>query len=91
MLDDLVGNQYNNDRSPGVRDSFSVFPTFQKMEPGSKERYAMPPYFTPGDGRVVRQGTSLLNIAGEKTKASAPWGYATNHVGGFFVRFCNRI
>ena len=44
----------------------------------------MPPYFTPGDGRFVRQGTSLLYIAGEKTKASAPWGYTTNHVGGFF-------
>ena len=29
---------------------------------------------TPGDGRVTRQGTSLLYIAGEKTKASAPWG-----------------
>ena len=33
-----------------------------------------PRFLTPGDGRVVRQGTSLLYIAGEKTKASAPWG-----------------
>jgi len=28
---------------------------------------------TPGDVRNVRQGTSLLDIAGEKTMASAPW------------------
>ena len=77
-LDDLVGNRYNNDSPPGVRDSFSVFPTFRKMEPGSKERYATPPFYTPGDGRVVRQGTSLLYIAGEKTRASAPWGHQ-NH------------
>lgn len=35
----------------------------------------MPPFYTPGDGRVVRQGTSLLYIAGEKTRASAPWGH----------------
>ena len=33
-----------------------------------------PRRMTPGDGRVTRQGTSLLYIAGEKTKASAPWG-----------------
>ena len=33
----------------------------------------MPPYYTPGDGRDIRQGTSLLYIAGEKTRASAPW------------------
>ena len=38
----------------------------------------MPPFYTPGDGRVVRQGTSLLYIAGEKTRASAPWGHQ-NH------------
>ena len=75
-LDDLVGKRYNNDRSPGVRDSLSVFPTFQKMEPGSKERYVKPPVCDEsGDGRVVRQGTSLLNIAGEKTRTSAPWGH----------------
>ena len=48
------------------------------MEPGSKERYAMPPFYTPGDGRVVRQGTSLLYKAGEKTRASAPWGHKKN-------------
>ena len=35
----------------------------------------MPPFYTPGDGKFVRQGTSLLYIAGEKTKASAPWGH----------------
>ena len=29
---------------------------------------------TPGDGRGVRQGTSLLYRAGEKTRASVPWG-----------------
>ena len=34
----------------------------------------MPPFLTPGDGRVIRQGTSLLYRAGEKTRASAPWG-----------------
>ena len=34
-----------------------------------------PRRMTPGDGRVTRQGTSLLYIAGEKTKASAPWGH----------------
>ncbi len=33
----------------------------------------MPPFNTPGDVRYVRQGTSLLDIAGEKTRASAPW------------------
>ena len=44
------------------------------MEPGSKERYAMPPYYTPGDGRVVRQGTSLLYIAGEKTRGIGSLG-----------------
>ncbi len=74
MLDDPPGYRYNNSRSPGVRDSLSVFPTFQKMAPGSKERYVMPPFYTPGDGRVDRQGTSLLYRAGEKTRASAPWG-----------------
>ena len=31
-------------------------------------RYTMPPSLTPGDGRYGRQGTSLLYIAGEKTK-----------------------
>ena len=71
---------YNNDRHPGVRDSLSVFPTFHKMEPGSKERYAMPPSCTPGDGRFDRQGTSLLYRAGEKTRASAPWGNVEKRV-----------
>ena len=33
-----------------------------------------PRFYTSGDGRDVRQGTSLLYIAGEKTRASAPWG-----------------
>ena len=33
-----------------------------------------PRIYTPGDGRFNRQGTSLLYIAGEKTKASVPWG-----------------
>ena len=33
-----------------------------------------PRIYTPGDGRVSRQGTSLLYIAGEKTGASVPWG-----------------
>ena len=33
-----------------------------------------PRIYTPGDGRFIRQGTSLLYIAGEKTKASVPWG-----------------
>jgi hypothetical protein len=39
-----------------------------KKAPGSKERYVKPPVCDEsGDGRFVRQGTSLLNIAGEKT------------------------
>ena len=38
------------------------------MEPGSKFRNVMPPFFgTPGDGRGKRQGTSLLSRAGENT------------------------
>ena len=39
---------------------------------------------TPGDGRVTRQGTSLLYIAGEKTKASAPWGKENHRFSGDF-------
>ena len=38
-----------------------------------------PRIYTPGDGRVSRQGTSLLYIAGEKTKASVPWGIKNAH------------
>ncbi len=74
VLDGKYLPEYNKSRHPGVRDSFSVFPTFHKMEPGSNGRYVMPPYYTPGDGKGVRQGTSLLYRAGEKTRASAPWG-----------------
>ena len=49
-------------------DSVSIFPTFHKMEPGSKSCNVMPPFFgMPGDGRDKRQGTYLLNRAGEKT------------------------
>ena len=47
-----------------------------------------PRRITPGDGRVTRQGTSLLYIAGEKTKASAPWGNKKNlykTVQAFFI------
>ena len=40
---------------------------------------------TPGDGRFSRQGTSLLYIAGEKTRASAPWGYQNAHATGMSV------
>jgi len=39
---------------------------------------------TPGDGRDFRQGTSLLNIAGEKTRASAPWDFESLPKGRFF-------
>ena len=45
-----------------------------------------PRCITPGDGRVTRQGTSLLYIAGEKTKASAPWG--TVKITGLSGDFC---
>ena len=38
----------------------------------------MPPSCTPGDGKSIRQGTSLLYRAGEKTKASAPRGLGKN-------------
>ena len=46
----------------------------------------MPPSCTPGDGKSVRQGTSLLYRAGEKTKASAPRGLGKNlsQCGRFF-------
>ena len=51
-----------------------------------------PRRMTPGDGRVTRQGTSLLYIAGEKTKASAPWGNknaCTRICTGVFLSFCH--
>ena len=45
----------------GVQTALLLFPTFQKMEPGSIVRLCHAPVIaTPGDGRCRRQGTYLL-------------------------------
>jgi len=45
----------------GVLTALLLFPTFQKMEPGSIVRLCHAPVIaTPGDGRCRRQGTYLL-------------------------------
>ena len=52
-------------------------------------RNAMPPSVTPGDGRYGRQGTSLLHIAGEKTRTSAPWAKRKASGNGSFLLYRN--
>ena len=72
-VDAEINTRYNNDSYLGFATVLRFSPHFEKWSPGLQCRYVKPPSKTPGDGRYGRQGTSLLHIAGEKTRTSAPW------------------
>ena len=59
-------------------DSTLFFPTFHKMDPESGCRCHAPVIATPGDGRTNRQGTSLLNKAGENMVCIGTLGHQTH-------------